>query len=492
MKTRLLQSAWALCLFLLHGSLLAAPGDILFSDDFERAALAPNWTADVAARAGISTATAGSPTRSMYTRNQVVTVTSRVIDLTVVGAEVSYWIRRGRDDFSENPEAGEDLIVEYLDSVGSWVNLLTFLGSGTAGQIYSATLPLPFAALHANFQMRVRQTGGSGVDWDYWHIDDIVIREKATSRPPLALGSCDGFEQGMTNWNITSGGGNAGISTATSQSPTSSMFTNGGVVTVTSNDINTNNTQFNGVSMWIRRGSDTISEDPDNGENLVVEYLNDSLNWITLETFLGNGTPGQIFTRSYNLPATAQHNGFQIRFRQTGGNNGLYDYWHVDDVCIEGSVPFPTLVVLKQVELEDDPVNLTASPKAIPLSNSVYKIRVSNTGFGSPDNNSMVVSDNIPAGLEMFTGNFSAGAPYSFSDGSGADASGLTCNFISLGNTSDCVTFYDAFSNTITPNGGYDSAVKSIEFRTSGTMNASTGSNTPYFDIEFRVRVTTP
>jgi hypothetical protein len=340
--------------------------------------------------------------------------------------------------------------------------------------------------------MRVRQTGGSGVDWDYWHIDDIVIREKATSRPPLSLGSCDDFEQGMTNWNITSGGGNAGISTATSQSPASSMFTNSGVVTVTSNDINTNNTQFNGISMWIRRGSDTFSEDPDNGENLVVEYLNDSLNWITLETFLGNGTPGQIFTRTYNLPATAQHNGFQIRFRQTGGNNGLYDYWHVDDVCIEGSVPFPTLVVLKQVDIEDDPVNLTASPKAIPLSNSVYKIRVSNTGFGSPDNNSIVVSDNIPAGLEMFTGNYNTGAPYSFSDGSGADASGLTCNFISLGSTSDCVTFYDAFSNPITPNGGYDSAVKSIEFRTSGTMNASTGSNTPYFDIEFRVRVATP
>ena len=491
MFKRILQLFAAACLLILQSAALATPGDLLFSDDFERATLAPNWTADNATRAGINTDTAISPTRSMYTRHQVVTVTSSVIDLTVPGASIAYWIRRGRDDFSENPEDGEDLIVEYLDSVGTWTNLLTFLGGGTAGQIYSSTVVLPYSAMHANFQLRFRQTGGSGVDFDYWHIDDIVITETASSRPPLTLGSCDDFEQGMTNWNIVSGGGNAGISTATSQSPSSSMFTNSGVVSVTSNDINTNNTQFDGVSMWIRRGADSFSEDPDNGENLVVEYLNNALNWVTLETFNGNGTAGQIFIRNYNLPATAQHAGFQLRFRQLAGNAGLFDYWHVDDVCINGTVPFPTLVVSKSVAIEDDPINAT-NPKAIPLSNSVYSIRVTNTGFGSPDNNSIIISDDIPAGVEMFTGNYSGGAPYAFDAGTGANASGVTCNFVSLGNGGDCITFYDAFSNPIIPNGGYDPSVKSIEFRPAGTMNASTGTNTPYFDIDFRIRVITP
>jgi hypothetical protein len=154
-------------------------------------------------------------------------------------------------------------------------------------------------------------------------------------------------------------------------------------------------------------------------------------------------------------------------------------------------VPFPTLVVLKNVAIENDPVNAT-SPKAIPLSNSVYSIRVSNTGFGSPDNNLIVISDDIPAGVELFTGNFGGGSPYTFTSGTGADASGVTCDFVSLASTTDCITFYDAFSNQITPNGGYDPSVKSIEFRPAGTMNATTGSNTPYFDIEFRVRVVAP
>jgi hypothetical protein len=487
----ILQLIAAACLLILHSAVLAAPGDLLFSDDFERATLAPNWSADNAARAGINADTASSPTRSMYTRHQVVTVTSSVINLTVPGAEISYWIRRGRDDFSENPDAGEDLIVEYLDSVGTWMNLVTYTGSGTTGQIYTDTIVLPFAALHANFQLRVRQTGGSGVDFDYWHIDDIVITEKAVTRPPLTLGSCDDFEQGMSNWNITSAGGDAGINTATSQSPTSSMFTNGGVVSVTSNDINTNNAQFSGVSMWIRRGADSFSEDPDGGEDFVVEYLNNALNWVNLDTFNGNGAAGQIFTRNYNLPASARHSGFQLRFRQTGGNAGQFDFWHVDDVCINGTVPFPTLVVSKSVAIEDDPVNAT-NPKAIPLSNSVYSIRVSNTGIGSPDSNTLVISDDIPAGVEMFTGNFSGGAPYTFTDGAGADASGVSCNFVSLASTTDCITFYDAFSNPITPNGSYDPSVRSIEFRPSGTMNPSNGPTTPYFDIDFRIRVISP
>ena len=69
--------------------LMATPGDLLLSDDFERATLAPDWAADNVTRSCINTATANSPTRSMYTRNQVVTVTSSVIDLMIPGASVN-------------------------------------------------------------------------------------------------------------------------------------------------------------------------------------------------------------------------------------------------------------------------------------------------------------------------------------------------------------------------------------------------------------------
>ena len=482
-----------LVILMLPGAALAAPGDVLFQDNFDnRNTLAPVWTADVATAAGISAATSNSAPNSLYTRHQAVTVTSQVIDLTVKGADLSFWVRRGDDAFSEDPDNLEDFVIEFLDSVGSWVNLATYPGNGTPGEIITDTIPLPFSALHANFQLRVRQTAGSGTGWDYWHLDDVLIIERAASRPPLTLGTCDDFEQGMSNWTVTASGGNAGINTATFQSPSSSMFTNGGVVTVTSNVIDTNTSQFSGISMWIRRGSDTFSEDPDGGENLVVEYLDNTLNWVTLETFSGAGSPGEIFTRNYTLPASARHANFQIRFTQTGGNAGIFDFWHVDDVCIEGTTPFPAFVIYKDVSLEDDPVNNTSNPKAIPLSNSVYRVRVANAGVGSPDPGTLVVSDDLPANLEMFTGNFSGGAPSRFTDGAGADASGVTCNFISLADTTDCITFYNSSGAPIVPNGGYDPSVRRIEFRPAGVMNPSTGSNTPYFDIEFRVRVLGP
>ena len=89
-------------------------------------------------------------------------------------------------------------------------------------------------------------------------------------------------------------------------------------------------------SVWIRRGDDAFSEDPDTNENLVVEYLNSAGNWITLETFLGGDTPGQIYTPSYALPSDALHAGFRIRFKQVGPATAGFDFWHIDDVKVSG------------------------------------------------------------------------------------------------------------------------------------------------------------
>ena len=138
--------------------------------------------------------------------------------------------------------------------------------------------------------------------------------------PPLSVGVCDDFESGLTNWTINPTTGFAGISGATSSSPSNSLYLNGGVVNVASNVIDTSDVSFSNLTIWIRRGTDSFSEDPDGGENLVVEYLNDVATWVALETFNGAGGPGQIFVRSYNLPAAGRHVNFQMRLRMTGGN----------------------------------------------------------------------------------------------------------------------------------------------------------------------------
>jgi hypothetical protein len=117
------------------------------------------------------------------------------------------------------------------------------------------------------------------------------------------------------------------------------------------------------VSYWIQRGDDSFSEDPDPGEDLVVEYLNNGAVWVILDTFTGSGTPGEIFHAWHNLPADALHDNFQIRFGQLDGSGSDFDYWHIDDVCVyDGSVIEQVVVSLPPVHsvdtTDDDQVDI--------------------------------------------------------------------------------------------------------------------------------------
>ena len=469
----------------------AAPGDVLFSDDFERATLGADWTSSSGTAAGIGTHTSSSGTRAMYTRHQNVTVTSRAISLLVPGASLNLWIRRGADSFSEDPDTDENLQIEFLRSDATWQTLASYPGNGAAGEILTPSFTLPIAALHNNFQIRITQTGGSGSDWDYWHIDNVIVTETssiATPRP-LLMGSCDDFENGTDNWSSTNSN-LFGTSIATSQSPSTSMHLNGGVVTVTSIPIDTLGT-FNNISVWIRRGADSFSENPESGENLVIEYFNNTGTWVALETFTGAGTQGQIFNRTYNMPAAASHANFRVRFRMTGGSGAAYDYWHIDDLCLNG-FGSPSISVSKTVSTESDPISGTLNPKAIPGAEMLYTISVSNSGNGSPDTGTFMISDNLDNNASLFVGDLDgSGSPILFIDGNGVNGSGLSFVFTSLGSGTDDIVFLDSFNNPITPvsTGGYDANVRAIQITPSGTFNAAFPGSTPSFSIQFRVRV---
>jgi hypothetical protein len=143
---------------------------------------------------------------------------------------------------------------------------------------------------------------------------------------------------------------------------------------------------------------------------------------------------------------------------------------------------------LKSVTTYSDPLNGTSSPKNIPGALVDYSLRVTNTGPGTVDNNTLVISDPLPGSIELFTGNLSGGAPFIYVNGT--PSSGLTCSYTSLSSAADCIDFSSDGGTTWTyvPNGGYDPAVTNIRFKPSGIMNGSGGGN-PYFDLGFRVRI---
>ena len=474
-------------LFLLPVPLLAAPGDILFSDGFEDGSLAP-WTTTNASVSGVSSSPgyAGSGAFGAYTSNVAVSVTSPTFSAAVPEARLDIWVRRGADSFSEDTDNNEDFALEYRRADSSWAPLRTYLGSGTKGQIYQDSFLLPADALHGSLAIRLRQTQGSGFDWDYWHFDDVVVTEIAPAAP-LGVGTCDDFENGLNaNWNILPAGGFAGVSGATFASPLNSMYLNGGVVEVRSNVVDTSSPFFTDLTVWIRRGSDTFSENPDAGEDLVVEYLNATGAWIALETFSGSGTQGQTFPRSYTLPAAGRHAAFRVRFRMTGGSGAPWDFWHVDDVCFEQAL-IPSLLVTKTVQTVSDPVNGASGPKNIPGAVIAYTVSVTNQGPGTVDADSLVITDPVPANSALFVDS-SGGDAIVFVDG--PVSSGLTYSSATDVSYSNQPGGGPPYTYTPTPDAaGFDPAVTGFRVAPGGDMNAASGSGNPSFNIRFTTRV---
>ncbi|MDY6766383.1 MAG: hypothetical protein SVW77_03370 [Candidatus Nanohaloarchaea archaeon] len=109
-------------------------------------------------------------------------VTSREVDLSGLSTgQVEYSLKQGGDNNGcENPESGDDTVVEYLAANGSWMELRTHDGGGSdpsEGSWKSYTHDIPAADLHSGFKLRFAEPTGSGSDYDYWAVDDVSIGE---------------------------------------------------------------------------------------------------------------------------------------------------------------------------------------------------------------------------------------------------------------------------------------------------------------------------
>jgi len=155
----------------------------LLESDFESGSLATDgWTHDAMsadASAGVSDATSNSGSQSAYHHQGEGALVSPALDVS--GADsltVEYWIQKGADSFSENPDAGagEDMIVEYLDSEGNWVEIGRTEDSVEPGAAFTESVTIDDAgALHDGFQLRFHQESASSATGDYWHVDDVSV-----------------------------------------------------------------------------------------------------------------------------------------------------------------------------------------------------------------------------------------------------------------------------------------------------------------------------
>ncbi len=156
----------------------------------------------------------------------------------------------------------------------------------------------------------------------------------------------------------------------------------------------------------------------------------------------------------------------------------------------------PGLTLIKSALPTSDPINGTTSPFNIPGATVLYSVQTTNTGLGSPDNDSLIVTDPIPANTELFVNDLggAGSGPLLFIDGTAPLDSGLSYTFTSLGSTTDDIEFSNdngtSWTYTPTPDAeGYDANVTNIRIHPKGAMNASDGTDHPTFILRFSVRV---
>jgi uncharacterized repeat protein (TIGR01451 family) len=136
----------------------------------------------------------------------------------------------------------------------------------------------------------------------------------------------------------------------------------------------------------------------------------------------------------------------------------------------------PDLLTIKSISgVADARAFNSSNSKAIPGASVTYSIQVSNVGNGWTVTDSVVITDTVPSGTEMYVGDGSA-SPVIWS-GAG---SGLAYSFVDLGDTGDDIAFTSesgpAPAYTYTPGGadGYDSAVTGFRITPKGAFNPST------------------
>mgnify|MGYP001950189662 CR=1 FL=1 len=137
--------------------------------------------------------------------------------------------------------------------------------------------------------------------------------------------------------------------------------------------------------------------------------------------------------------------------------------------------------------------DVDANHFALPNAAYEYLILVTNSGNSPPNQNSVIITEQLPPDTEMHVADFGGpgSGPVTFLQGS--PASGLSYTFTSLASTADSISFSTDgvnFNYTPVPDAdGYDDAVTHFRLTPSGFFAANRGSGNPSFSLRFRSRV---
>ncbi|NNF16716.1 MAG: DUF11 domain-containing protein [Gammaproteobacteria bacterium] len=161
-----------------------------------------------------------------------------------------------------------------------------------------------------------------------------------------------------------------------------------------------------------------------------------------------------------------------------------------DTASVDITPAGPMIVSTKSTITLSDPFSGVSNPKAIPGAVIEYRITVQNTGSGGTDPDSVIIGDVIPANNALLVTDFDGTNPGPVAFIDGTPASGLSYNFIALGDVTDSISFSNdnGASYTYVPadsGDGTDPAVTDIRIQFTGALLGDTGAGRT-FDIRFK------
>jgi len=190
-----------------------------------------------------------------------------------------------------------------------------------------------------------------------------------------------------------------------------------------------------------------------------------------------------IFQHQFTVPASPALGGWTVRITANEGTEGTVTDVGVGNFTVV--IPQPALTILETSTVLSDPVNNTTNPKRIPLAVVRYDVTVTNSGPGTVDAGTLVITNPIPADAAMYVAT-TAGNPVVFVNG--APASGLTFAYASHVAYSSAGTSGPWTYTPVPDVNGFDALVRAVRISPAGVMNAAGGGN-PSFTIQFRVRI---
>lgn len=187
-----------------------------------------------------------------------------------------------------------------------------------------------------------------------------------------------------------------------------------------------------------------------------------------------------IFQYVYTLPAAPAAGNWTVRVTGFEGVEGINDL----GVTTFQVVLQPSLNILKTSTLLSDGVS--AQPKHIPNAVVRYDVSVTNSGPGTVDSNTLVITDPIPPNASIYVATTS-GNPVVFVNGT--TPSGLAFNYAANVSYSS-VGASGPWTYTPVPDAaGFDAAVRAVRIAPTGVMSAASGGNNPSFTVQFQVRI---